>query len=198
MAVKRSCVPLLISALLIPALSWAESRATVPLSAPSGLAQKVCPAPAWNYGTVVWKGVVDARSSPEIGLQTQKGKDPIPVYSEPAAAAAFDGALRELLPACGMMLSDSGEPDSLVVTAELREFYTGVEKKLFTGKSTSRSAITFKALQGNRSSSVTVGYEMEAKKVRSGNIKQLQRSANELFIETLKQIPETPEMAELK
>jgi Tfp pilus assembly protein PilO len=38
---------------------------------------------------------------------------------------------------------------------------------------------------------------MESKKIRSGDIKQLKKTLEELFTETLKQIPETQEMREL-
>lgn len=195
---KRISTALLFFALILPCPATAQEHATIALSAPAGLVQKACPVPAWKYGAVVWKGVVDKRSTPEVGLQIQKNKEPLPVFSSPPIADAFNLALGELLPACGMTLASAGSADSLTVSAELREFYTGVEKKFFTGKSESRASIVFNARRGNSSSSVTVGCELEAKKVRSGNIKQLEKAVNELFSELLKQIPATPEMAELK
>ena len=175
-----------------------EQSASVMLEMPAALPAEACPQPAWTNVSAVWKGVVDKRPSPEVGMQTQKGKEPIPVVSEPPATEAFDGALKKLLPACGMKLVEKGTEETLVLSAELREFYVGVEKKLLTGKSEARSSVAFMARKGNRSTSVTVGYEIDSKKVRSGNIKQISKALSELFVETLRQIPATPEMRELK
>ena len=195
---KRIAAALFIAALIIPAAAAAQETPTIALTAPAGLVQQACPQPVWQNASFVWKGVTDKRTSPELGAQTQKGKDPIPVMASPPIAQAFDATLRDLLPACGMKLSDKGGADAIELSAEIREFYTGVEKKFFTGKSTAKSSIAFHTRQGGRSSSVTVGCELESKKVRSGDIKQLQKTVNELFVETLKQIPATQEMKDLK
>ena len=193
---RRLALALLL--LTLPAAAGAADTATIALEMPVGLVQQACPARVWKNTAVVWKGVTDKRPAPEVGVQTQKNKAPIPVMAEPPIDKAFDVALRQLLPACGMTFAEKAGANALQLSAEVREFSTSVEKKLVTGKSEARSAIAFQARQGNRSTSVTVGYEMTSKKVRSGDIKQLTQTLNELFAETLKQIPATPEMRELK
>jgi len=182
----------------VSAVASGEQSATVSLEMPAALPAEACSQPAWTNASAVWKGVVDKRPSAEVGTQTQKGKEPIPVLSDPPAAEAFDRALKKLLPACGMKLVEKVSDDALVLSAELREFYVGVEKKLLTGKSEARSSVAFMARKGNRSTSVTVGYEIDSKRVRSGNIKQISKALSELFAETLRQITATQEMRELK
>ena len=146
---------------------------------------------------MAWKGVADKRESEEVGVQTQKGKEEIPIYSEPPLKEIVDNTLKKLFTSCGMKLNVKGD-DATTLSAEIREFYVGVEKKLLTGKSRAVSSIAFLTRHGQQSSTVVVGFEMESKKIRSGKLKQLEKTLNELFIETIKQIPETKEMRELK
>lgn len=176
----------------------AEDGVNIALTAPADLVSKACPTPVWKDLSVIWNGVKDKRTSPEVGSQTQKGKEPIPVLSNPPLDQVFASALKNLLGACGMKFVSKDSEGALNLSAELKEFYAGVEKKLITGKSTAKSSIVFATSRGGTSSSVTVGYEMESKKIRSGNIKQLTSTLNDLFTATLKQIPATEEMKELK
>lgn len=179
-------------------ICFASETVSIPLSVPPDLIQEVCKAPVWTNVTAYWKGVTDKRSQPEIGTQTQKGKEPIPVVADPPLTQTFDSALKNLFETCGMKFANKKGSDTLILSAEIRDFFAGVEKKLVTGKSKATSSIAFLAQRGPQSSSVVVGYEMESKKMRSGNIKQLQKTLEELFAETLRQIPETQEMKDLK
>lgn len=188
----------LLSVLLMAVSAHAASTVSIQLAAPAGIEKEACPVPIWKNLTASWKGVRDSRSSQEIGLQTQKGKEPIQVISLPALDLVFDASLKNLLTACGMKLTTAENGSTLNLSAEIKEFYAGVEKKLLTGKGVAKSSITFIANRGGTSSSVTVGYEMESKKIRSGDIKQLTKTINDLFAETLKQIPATEEMKDLK
>ena len=194
---KRIALAVIALFVVIPAAQAADA-VSISLEMPVGLVQQACPAPVWKNTTVVWEGVTDKRPAPEVGVQTQKNKEPIPVVASPSVDKAFDAALRLLLPACGMTFAEKGNADALRLSAEVREFSTNVEKKLVTGKSEAKASVAFHARQGNRSTSVTVGYEIDGKKVRSGNVKQLTQTINELFAETLKQIPATQEMRDLK
>lgn len=193
-------VPITVSILattLFSLCSLAAEPTPISLTVPPTLAEEVCRSPVWNGTAVVWGGVVDRRPSPEVGLQTQQGKEALPVVSSPPLAEVFDRALRGLFAACGMKLLGGGTENAPELSAEIRVFSVGVEKKLLTGKSEAKSSIAFLSRRGNRSSSVTVGFEIDSKKIRSGNTKQLEKTLNDLLTETLRQIPATPEMREL-
>lgn len=176
----------------------ADTPLSITLSTPPMLAQDSCKVPIWSDAQFIWKGIIDKRPSPEIGLQTQKGKEPIPVMADPPLSQVLDKSLYEIFTACGMKLAENGPDTMPTLSAEIREFYTGVEKKLLTGKSKAKSSIAFTLRKGGQSTSVTVGFEIDSKKIRSGSTKQLQQTLNELLVETLRQIPATPEMRELK
>ena len=179
---------------------FANAGESIPLAlnAPKNITQDACKVPVWKGLAVFWGGVKDKRQAPEIGVQTQKGKEPIPVISNPPLEELFNTALKDMFASCGMKFVSKDGDSILKLSAEIRDFYVGVEKKLLTGKSEAKSSIAFLTLKENQSSSVTVGYEIESKKIRSGDIKQLQKTLDELFAETIKQIPKTQEMKELK
>ncbi|MFH0799283.1 MAG: YajG family lipoprotein [Pseudomonadota bacterium] len=179
-------------------IASAAESVSIALTMPPGTAAEACKIPAWKGLTVAWGGVTDKRPSPEVGLQTQKGKEAIPVLAEPALTSAFDSALRTLFSACGMKFASKETEGAVQLSAEIREFYVGVKKGLLTGKSEAKSGIAFVSRHGNQSATVVVGSEMESKKIRSGNIKQITSTLNDLFADTLKQIPATQEMRELK
>lgn len=179
----------------------AADSISLSLGPPPMLVAELCKAPVWNNIPVIWKGVADRRPDLSIGIQIQNNKEPLPVFADPPLAGLFDTALRELFSGCGMKLVEEqfeGRNDALTLEAEIREFYVGVEKKFLTGKSEARSSIVFKDRHGGQSTSVTVGFEMDQKKIRSGKLKQLQATLNELFGETLKQIVANPDMRQLK
>jgi hypothetical protein len=102
----------------------------------------------------------------------------------------LSGALQRLFLSCGLKDAGAGKPD-VTLSAEIREFYAGVEKGLFTGKGTARSAILFHVAKRNDPTerTVEVGYEMEAKKIRQKDIRQLESTLNELLARTLEQVP---------
>lgn len=178
---------------------FAADAVQLPLGPPPMLVAELCRTPVWNDLPVIWKGVADRRPDLSVGIQIQNNKEPLPVFADPPLAGLFDSALRELFMGCGMKLvEEGGRNDVMILSAEIREFYVGVEKKLLTGKSEARSSIAFNARKGGQSTNVTVGFEIDAKKIRSGKLKQLQSTLGELFGETLRQIVATPEMRALK
>lgn len=183
---------------LVSANLFAEESIPIDFSIPSGLAKQACPSPIWNNLSVQWMGVKDKRSDPDVGIQTQKDKDPIPVVSSVPLEKVFDNTLRDLFQTCGMKFATSADENTLKLSAEIRNFYVGVQKKFLTGKSEAKSNIAFSAIKGNQAQSITVGYETDSKNIRSGNIKQLQKTLNSLFVDTIKQIPTTQEIKDLK
>lgn len=178
----------------LPCITFADEASKITLSIPDGFVGEVCKKPVWNNLPVKWEGTVDKRTLPEVGVQTQKGKEPQPIMAEPQLDKAFDAAIEKLLTTCGMKFVGKADDNDMHLSAEIREFYVGVKKGLVTGKSEAKSSLTFLSRRGGQSATVTVGTEIESKKIRSGNIKQLTSTLNELFTETLKQIPTTWEM----
>ncbi|HEX5036010.1 MAG TPA: YajG family lipoprotein [bacterium] len=182
-------------------------RASVSLELPSDFIVKACPAAVWKGSKLQWKGVVDARTQPEVGGQSKKkGKDPVLVDAAPPLTEVLNDALPTLFQSCGMKLVDAdtslpatrrslrlveeGRPD-VTLSAEIKEFYAGVEKGLFTGKGMARSALLFHVTKKNDTTerTVEVGYEMESKKIRQKDIRQLESTLNELLARTLEQVP---------
>jgi YajG family uncharacterized lipoprotein len=171
--------------------AWAEQRESVTLSLPKDFIKKTCPVPVWKGTTVLWKGIKDAREVPEIGRQSKKkGKDAVLVDSTLPLEVFLDASLKDLLNACGVRIATDGKAD-VTMSGEVREFYVGVEKGLFTGKGVAKSALLFRLNRKNDATdrTVEVGYEMEAKKIRQKDLKQLEETVNELLVRTLEQIP---------
>ncbi|HSA59624.1 MAG TPA: YajG family lipoprotein [bacterium] len=185
---------------LLAASAWAEERrVAVTLKLPDDFVAKTCPAPVWKGTSILWKGTTDTRGEKEIGRQTKKkGKDVVLVDAEPPIETVVDAALSALLPACGVKLVSEGRSD-ITMSGEVAEFYAGVEKKLLTGKGMARSRLLFrlKRPSSNVDRTVEVGYEMEDKRVRQKDIRQLEKSLNELLARTLEQIPKLDGFREL-
>jgi len=181
-----------VSFLLIAVSARAETeRVPVSLKTPPDFIAKTCPAPVWKGTSVLWKGVTDVRGEAEIGRQSKKkGKDVVLVGANPPIEAVVDGVLKDLFPACGVRFLSEGTSD-VTMSGEVVEFYAGVEKKLFTGKGVARSRLLFrlKRQNSNVDQTVEVGYEMEAKKIRQKDIRQLEKTLNELLARTLEQVP---------
>lgn len=181
-----------LTVLLIPLTAHAETeRVSVLLQTAPDFVAKTCPATVWKGTTVLWKGVTDARAEKEVGRQSKKkGQDVVLVDASPPIETVVDGVLRDLFPACGMKLVESGRSD-ITMSGEVVEFYAGVEKKLFTGKGMARSRLLFRLRRPatNVDQTVEVGYEMEDKKIRQKDIRQLEKTLNELLARTLEQIP---------
>lgn len=176
----------------------AEAPAQIGLALPPHFAAEVCASRSWNDLHVVWGGVKDLRPSKEIGAQQQKGKEPVMVESQVPLEQVVDAALKQVLAACGMKFAGEGDADALKLSAGIREFYVGVEKGLVTGKSKAVSSLEFVGGRGNSMSTVSIGYETEAKKIRSGDIKQLTQTINELFASIIRRAATAPEMKEFK
>lgn len=191
-------VALIVTTFVCAGIASAEDSPKISLNLPAGFVQSICKSPVWNGTRAIWGGVADKRVSQEVGLQTQKGKDAIPVMSNPPVDKAFDSALKEVFTACGMKFVQGENGDVLNISAEIKDFYTGMQKSLVTGKSEAKSSLAFTMRRGNRSMSVTVGYEIESKKIRSGNIKQLSETISELFRETIRQVTVADEMRDLR
>ena len=172
--------------------------ATVTLQLPPDFLAKACSAPPWKDVTVLWQGVKDARSDPEIGRQTKKeGKDPTLILSEPPLDLILDRALRDLFSSCGIRLLTEGNAEK-GLSVEIDEFYAGVEKRFLTGKSVAKSRLKFLVKRnGALTNTVEVGYELESRTVRQKGIKQLEKTLNELLWRTLEQIPQLSSLREL-
>lgn len=187
-------LPRLFGVLFVLASFSAEAdtqRVSVALRTPSDFVAKTCPSPVWKGTSVSWKGVTDVREEKEIGKQSKKkGKDLVFVDADPPMATVIDSALKELFPACGLKIV-SGSKFDVEMSGEVSEFYAGVEKKLLTGKGMARSNLLFRLKRpgSNIDQTVEVGYEIESKKIRQKDIRQLEKTLNELLSRTLEQIP---------
>lgn len=182
---------LVVSLLFLSSQALAAESEVVALSLPPAFATKVCPAPVWKGQTVRWKGVKDARENTEIGRQTRKkGKDVVSVGSSAPIETVVDGALKDLFLTCGLRLVDGGAAE-LEMSGLVEEFYAGVDKGLLTGKGMAHSKIQFLISRkgSNSERMVEVGYEMETKKIRQKDLKQLEATLNELLARTLEQVP---------
>jgi Uncharacterized lipoprotein len=199
-AMKRPLVVLvgMLAILGIAGVAETLARRDISLETPPDLAQQVCPAPVWTGVTAIWKGVTDVRPDKAVGLQQKKGEEPIEVFSTPPPESAFDAAIRELLTSCGMKLADQGPAEMLHLAAQIKKFNVGVEKKLVTGQAKAQSLLTFVADKAGRTMTIDIGDEIESKDVRRGDIKAVTKALQNLFVETLKDIPDTQQMRELK
>jgi uncharacterized lipoprotein YajG len=185
-------------AVLVGAPAQAVKKEVVALEVPPGLVQEVCTQPVWSGVTAVWRGVTDARPDKAIGMQTKKGKEAIEVFASPSLESVLDKALRQIFTACGMKLVQTPGGEQLRLAVEIKQFYAGVEKKLVTGKAKATSMLTFTADKGIQTKTIDIGNDLESKDVRKGDIKGLTKALNNLLAETLKQVPATRELRELK
>lgn len=184
-------VPLLIS-------SRAEAQAqTVSLSLPAGFTQSACSAPVWKNTEIYWKGVEDKRGDASVGQQTKNKLAPVEVLAQPELKDVFNSALKRLLPACGLKLADKPSDGTLNLKVEIQQFYAGVDKKIVTGTGKAQSRIAFVGDIANQTTMmVEIGYQIESKKGRKKDIKQLEALLNELLSETLKQVPLSKQLQE--
>lgn len=188
---KSLALIVLFAVLCVASLARAEETVSVKLQAPEGIAAMVCPKPMWNGMTVIWKGVQDKRGYGEIGVQNQKGKDPIKVFSDPTMAVVFDKAIKDTLTTCGMKFISKGDEDEIPsLSVEIRDFYAGVDKKLLTGKGEAKSRLEIMFTRDSQTKSLGFGGDMDSKGLRKGSIKQLEKSLNELLAYTLKNMPD--------
>jgi uncharacterized lipoprotein YajG len=195
-----SCI-LGIGLMLVALVAAAEApeKEVVALEVPAGLVREICAQPVWNGVTAVWKGVTDERPGKAIGLQTKsKGKEPIEVFAIPTLDSVFDKALRDVFTACGMKFIDKGASETLKLSVQIKQFYAGVEKKLITGKAKAVSALTFTADKAMQTKTIDIGNDMESKEARKGDIKGLTKALNSLLAETLKQVPTTQQLRDMK
>jgi uncharacterized lipoprotein YajG len=192
MGIKKTIF--LLVTLVSPALSASE-RVPIALKLPEGFVEQLCSAPIWKQRAVVWKGVQDKRTSPELGAQSKKETVIAEVVAEPSLAESFDKALQKILTQCGLKLVSQGNDESTYLSVEVVEFHAGLEKKLLTGKGMAKSRLILN--QGTPyggAQTIEIEYEIESKKVRSKSIKQLSQTLNELFQKTLEKIPQIKEL----
>ncbi len=178
---------------LLATKAWSAEEASVSLKLPPQFVEKLCatPVPGWKDQSVRWKGVTDGRKEAEVGLQSKKkGKDPISVTAQPPLEVVLNETLKQIFSACGLKISNDGKAD-LEMSAEIEEFHAGVEKGFLTGKGVARSKIQFHLSHKNSTSQrvVDLGYELDSKEIRQKDIKQLEKTLNDLLARTLEQIP---------
>ncbi len=168
---------------------FAEEQ-NVSLKLPDDFVASLCPKPVWKGSAFVWKGVSDTRDQREIGAQTRKnGKDPVLVFAEPPLDQVVGQAVPKLLTACGLKLDKEGKGET-DLSLEIHDFYAGVEKRLFTGKGKTHSDFQFVFKKnGDIIKTVNVGYEVDEKKIRQRDVRQLEGALNDLLRRTLEQIP---------
>lgn len=195
MGIKKTIF--LLAALVSPAL-LASDQIPITLQLPGGFVEQLCPTPIWQQRAVVWKGVQDKRTSPELGVQSKKGEVVSEVVAEPSLVSSFDAALQKILTQCGLKLLSRGNDESTFLSVEIVEFHAGLEKKLLTGKGMAKSSLILN--QGTPyggAQTIEIEYEIESKKVRSKSIKQLSQTLNELFQKTLEKVPQIKELRAL-
>ncbi len=181
-----------------PALGKAEVvRPVVEFEMPSGFFQQVCKKREWKGLVAEWGGVTDSRGTPFIGKQVKKGGEQIPVVSEPPLGVVMNDALKDLFEECGMALVEKGTPGALSLSAEIKSFDVSVIKNMVSSSAASESMIRFAVQKGTKGQTIDVGVEIESKGVGGGKLKALKKAANELLLETLREIPKNEHMRDL-
>ncbi|MFH1654164.1 MAG: YajG family lipoprotein [Pseudomonadota bacterium] len=179
---------IIISLVFVSNLYAAES-VSISLEQPKNISRAACPVPLWNDEKIVWDGVKDMRESAEIGLQTKKGKEPIDILADPLLTEVMDKALQNFLKTCGLnLVKDNTSPH---LSAKIVDFYAGVNKKILTGSTTAKSVITLTKKIGYGTSDITMNCEIESKGMRSGKLKKITETLNNLLLETLVTIANT-------
>lgn len=172
-------------------------RPVVEFEMPPNFFQEVCKKPVWKGVVTKWGGVTDVRGTPFIGKQVKKGGEQIPVISDPPLNVVMNDALKDLFMECGLAFVEKAKPGTLNLSAQIKTFDVNVIKNTLTSKAASESMIRFIIQKGTKSSVIDVGMELESKGVRRGKIKALQKAANKLLLETLREIPKNEHMREL-
>ncbi len=193
-----SCVGILAIAFSWTAVAADAQNQTISLQPPAGLAQEACPAPIWSGVTAVWGGVTDTRADKAVGTQTKKGEEPIDVSANPPLDQVLNASLKELFAVCGIKFVDKGDANTLKISADIKQFHAGLQKKFFTGSAQASSMLTFTIDKGYASRTVDIGMDMESKDVRKGDIKGLTKALNSLLVATLKEIPAKKQLLDLK
>lgn len=173
-------------------------RPVVYFSMPTDFMEEVCRKPVWKGVVAKWGGVVDSRETLFIGKQVKRGGEQIPVISEPPLSTVMNDALKDLFEECGMALVEKAKPGMLNLSAEIKSFDVNVIKKTLSNAAASESMIRFVVQKGPTGQVIDVGMELESKGVGGGKLKALKKAANNLLLETLKEIPRNEHMRELK
>jgi uncharacterized lipoprotein YajG len=169
------------------------------ITLPPQFLDKACKKDLWKNTTVRWEGVTDKREEAAVGRQTKKwgaNITPVVLTADPTMAQSFNLALWNLFSSCGMTLLMEGKADR-TLSVEIEDFYAGVDKNLLSGQATAKSQIKFFITHGTEVQSVTVGYEIDAKKIYDNDLRQLKKSLNELFLKTIEQVPQNSDLKNL-
>lgn len=179
-------------------VAFAEDKAEVNLELPAKFFSETCLSPIWNHVTAYWDGVKDLRKDLAVGHQSVKGKEAIAIEPNPSLQKFLDKNVHDLLSQCGIhFVTDKVTP--LHLSMEIREFYVNVKKTIFTGKSEAKSNFAFIIKRDVRlDKTVEVGYEMESKRIRQRDIRQVEKALDELLARTLQMIPVTDSLRDLK
>lgn len=177
--------------------AWAEEVSRVQLSSPDQAIEKLCQGRPWSGLRFVWKGVEDHRLEPQIGTQVKKEVVTNTLLSEVPLAQLLNPVFHKLFTTCGMeLLEQPREANALSLT--IKEFHAGVQKKLVTGTSEAKSRILVDVTGPVRALSVELGCELDSRKVRSRNIKQLTATLNDLLACTVEQVASSNELKSLR
>lgn len=180
------------------AVSAADVPTTVELQTPEGFASKICPSQKWKNIPFVWEGVTDSREDKAVGSQVTGSKEPIDITPVPPLESVLDKAIPELLEACGMKQVKKSDENAARIAVEVESFHAGVTKTLFTGKGTAESWFKITVRKGPSTETAKFGYEMESKGMRSGKIKQLKKTLDDLLFQTLSELPKADPIKSLK
>jgi len=192
-----TAVLLLIVLLALASGASAAEEPVVRFEMPQGFFEQVCKEPEWKGVVAIWGGVTDLRGSPSIGRQVKKGGEQIPVISDPSLEVVMNDALKDLFEECGMSFVEKASPGTLSLSAEIKSFDVNVIKNTFSNSAASESMIRFVAQKGTKSQIIDVGVELESKGAGGGKLKALKKAANNLLLETLREIPKNEHMREL-
>jgi YajG family uncharacterized lipoprotein len=186
------------SVALPPCNLLAQEPIPVELKTPENFQSRICPTPLWKNLPVVWKGIQDKRPTPQVGEQTLRGKDPVPVISRIPLDMVFEKALKDLFTQCGMQLLPQDGEKTWKLSASLGQFYLGMNKKTVTSKGAAKSRLTFLAERPGRTVTADVGYEIESTNVRYQTTRKIEKTLQELFLKTLEQIPQSRQLRDLQ
>lgn len=189
-------ISVLMTALVLGFGLSAEEPLKITLSNPPDLTAQTCATPIWRNLEVKWLGVTDGRELKEVGIQTQKNKEPVLIYSDKPLEKVYDDALTDMFSKCGMKFVKND--DAVQLSVEIREFNAGSSKKFLTGKSDAKSKLAFLTEHNGQTTQVVIGCDLESKNIRQAKLKQLEKTLNTLFVETLKEVFRSTELKDLK
>ena len=183
---KRILFFLIALSLFIATGGSAAEEKSVSLSVPDAFFNTICPQPVWKDKIVIWDGVVDRRSSKLVGLLKRRKKKHIAVAANPPLNKVMDRVLVKLFETCGMKLVKNKEGTAPELSVEIKEFYLGLEKRVFTGKGQAQSRIVFNIEKSGTTNSVALINKLDAKSARSHKL--MKKTLDALLVHILEQV----------